>query len=107
MTDKPNSNDFSVNAKPRDYEVTIGITGSMRVTIQADSEDHAKRLAKEMADRLSEDMAEVDLDELDDVSVDYIRKTPPMYRVTRDGQKMQVSNLKPGDLPREPDERGF
>lgn len=107
MTDKPNSSDFSVNEKPRDYEVTIGVSGSMRVTIQADSEDHAEKLAEELADKLAEGVLDVEFDDLDDVSVDHIRKKPPMYRVTRDGQKMQVSRILSGDLPRDPDERGF
>ena len=107
MTDKPNSSDFSVNAKPREYKVTIGISGSMSVTIQADSEEHAERLAEDLADKLAEGVLDVELDDLGDVAVDDIRKTPPMYRVTRDGQKMQVSRLLSSDLPRDPDERGF
>jgi len=107
MTDTPNPADFSVKEKPNEYRATFEIRGSVEVTLNANSEDHAARLAEEFADNLASGIKEVELDEVADIAVSYVRKTPPMYRVTQDGKKMQVSRLSPGHLPREPDERGF
>lgn len=53
-----------------------------------------------------EDWAE--LDEVEQVDVGHVYQSPRMYRVTsEDGKKMQVSRLKAGMKPREPNERGF
>ena len=48
-----------------------------------------------------------DLDEVQEADVSYVTSEPTMYRVIRDGQAMQVSFLQEGDVPREPDHRGF
>lgn len=107
MIDQPNPAVFSVDERPREYRFTIQITGTMSVTVSADSEDEARLTAEDQADKIAEDTYEAELDEIDDVRVERVWKTKPMYRVTRDGRKMQVSRLEQGDLPREPDERGF
>lgn len=98
---------FSVNERPREYEVDIEISGTMTLTVMADSEEDAQRQADEIADKIADDQHDINLNEVDDLRVGDARKTRPMYRVTRDGAKMQVSRLEIGDLPRDPDERGF
>jgi len=107
MTDTPNPADFSTDEKPTEYNVTISVTGYVWVTINAENLEQAKDAAEKMADKMAEDVFEIDLDEVEDVRVDYVWQPPTMYRVTRDDQKMKVNILSPGDLPREPDERGF
>jgi len=95
---------FSVNERQKDYEVTFRVSGSIHLTIQADSVEDARAKANGMTE---DDEFGLELDEADDVSVGSVRKSAPMYRVTRDGAKMQVSRLDASDAPREPDERGF
>lgn len=107
MTDKPNPADFSVDERPREYDVVISIKGTMRTKIMAESLDEAKAMAEQFADDIAEDREPADIDDVDDVSVYFGRKIPPMFRVLRDGKPYKVSRLEPGDLPREPDERGF
>ena len=107
MTDQPNSADFSVNDRPREYEVRIRIEGEMRRTIKADSLEEAEAQAEKIADDIAEDRETAELDEVDDVEVSSCRRARPMFRVMRDGNAYQVSHLEPGDLPREPDDRGF
>lgn len=107
MTEQPNPADFSVNDKPREYEVRIRIEGEIRRTIKADSLEEAEAQAEKIADDIAEDRETAELDEVDDVNVEACRRVRPMFRVMRDGQALQVSHLKPGDLPREPDDRGF
>ncbi|TBZ81380.1 hypothetical protein [Rhizobium leguminosarum] len=104
MTDAPNKADFVVDERPGEYEATFSVRGTIRVTIKADSIAAAKMKADEMAD---DEEFGLELDEADDVSVNWVGKSVPMYLVTRDGQKMKVSRLQAGDLPRKPDERGF
>ncbi len=103
-TIKPDAANFSVNEKEGEFNAMFTVTGTVRMTIHAADLAEAKRKAREMAEG---ENFEVDLDEADSVTVDHVYKTPRMYRVTRDGGKMQVSRLEPGDLPRQPDERGF
>jgi hypothetical protein len=107
MNSKPNPADFSVFERPNEYRVTFRVAGEVTRTISADSEADAIRKAAEMADRIAEGEDDAELDEVFDVGRPDVRKTPPMFRVTRNGQAMQVSRLQAGDLPREPDERGF
>ena len=107
MTDQPNPADFSVNDKPREYEVRIRIEGEVRRTIKADSLEEAEAQAEKIADDIAEDREAAELDDVDDVEVASCRRASPMFRVMRDGKAYQVSHLKPGDLPREPDDRGF
>ena len=107
MTDTPNPADFSTDEKPTEYNVTISVTGYVWVTINAENLEQAKDAAEKMADKIAEDAGGIDLDEVEDAWVNCVWKPPAMYRVTRDDQKMKVNILSPGDLPREPDERGF
>ncbi|MDX0318735.1 hypothetical protein GOC38_13880 [Sinorhizobium meliloti] len=104
MTDLPNKADFIADERPGEYEATFSVRGTIRVTIKAGSLAEAR--AK--ADAMTEDEEfGLELDEADDVSVNWVGRPLPMFLVTRDGRKMKVSRLQPGDLPRQPDERGF
>lgn len=107
MTEQPNPADFSLNDKPREYEVRIRIEGEIRRTINADSLEEAEAQAEKIADDIAEDRETAELDEVDNVEVASCRRAQPMFRVMRDGNAYQVSHLAPGDLPREPDDRGF
>ena len=107
MTDQPNPDDFSVDEKPREYEIRIRVEGEIHRTIEADSQEQAEAMAGKIEDDIFEDKYGAEVDEIDDVRVVYCRRARPMFRVIRDGQKMQVSHLGAGDVPREPDERGF
>lgn len=107
MTDKPNPADFSVNDKPREYDVCIRVEGEIRRKVMADSKAEAEALAESLADDIAEDREVAELDEVDDIKVMSCRRATPLFRVTRDGRPYQVSRLSAGDLPREPDERGF
>lgn len=102
--EKPNPADFSKDEKPGEYELRFSVRGEIRMTINAESEAAARAQAEAM---LEDETFGTELDTADDVSVDSVRKSRAMYRVTRGGQKMQSSHLEAGDLPREPDERGF
>lgn len=107
MTDqgtKPNPADFSVNEKEGEFNIMFTVTGTVRTTIQAADLAEARQKAREMADA---DDFDLDLDEADSVDVSHVYKSARMFRVTREGGKVQTSHLQPGDLPREPDERGF
>lgn len=106
-TEKPNSADFSVDDRPREYRAHIRFEGEMVVRIMADSEDEAKQKAEDMADALVEGTEEIDPHEIEIADLKHVYRSRPMFRVIRDGQAMQVSHLAPGDVPREPDERGF
>lgn len=104
MSDLPNKADFIADERPGEYEATFSVRGTIRVTIKAASLEEAR--AK--ADAMTEDEEfGLELDEADDVSVNWVGRPLPMFLVTRDGKKMKVSRLQPGDLPRQPDERGF
>ncbi|RVG94267.1 hypothetical protein CN221_16385 [Sinorhizobium meliloti] len=104
MSDLPDKADFIADERPGEYEATFSVRGTIRVTIKAGSVEEAR--AK--ADAMTEDEEfGLELDEADDVSVNWVGRPLPMFLVTRDGKKMKVSRLQPGDLPRQPDERGF
>ena len=50
----------------------------------------------------------MELDEVIYATVNSVKKTPPMFRVTNtDGRKAKVTRLQPGMTPREPDKTGF
>lgn len=104
MSDKPNPDDFVKNERACEYTATFEVRGEVTVTIHADSEAEAKEKAEAMLD--SEDFG-LELDEVTQADVRRVRKSPPLYLVMKDGRPMQVSRLSPGDLPRQPDERGF
>lgn len=95
---------FIANERPGEYEVTFRVTGEISTTIKADSIDDARAKAKAMAE---DEEFGLELDSADDVRVGHVYKSWPMFLVTRDGKKMQVSHLKEGDLPRQPDERSY
>ena len=103
---KPNPADFSVREFPREYYVTLTIEGTMSVTIKADNMQEARDMAEAYADRIANGIDEADLDETDDASVSDVYKRAPIFRVLRNGNPSQVTHLRDGDLPREPDERG-
>jgi len=96
--------EFSVNERQDEYQVTFRVRGTIHLEIKASSLEEAKEKARSMCE---DENFGLELDEADEVDVDFVRKSPPMYRVTREGRKMQVSRLLSGDEPREPDERGF
>ncbi len=104
QTTQPNPADFSVDEKPGEYRVRFDVRGEVTMDIDASSEAEARAKAEAM---LEDEEFGLELDEARDVSIGYVRKRSPMYRVLREGKAMQVSRLEAGDLPREPDERGF
>ncbi|MCY1235571.1 hypothetical protein D9M68_150740 [compost metagenome] len=104
MADQPNKADFIADERPGEYEARFAVSGTVHVTIKAGSLEEARAKADAMAE---DEEFGLELDEADDVSVRWVGKSATMFLVTRDGQKMQVSRLEPGDLPRQPDERGF
>ncbi len=100
----PNPADFSVNTREGEFDVCVRFTGTMRFTVEAASKAGAEAEVQRMIDA---DEIEPGPNDLDQIDVDYVCARPTMYRVKRDGRPMQVSHLRPGDLPRDPDERGF
>lgn len=107
MTDTPNPEDFSYVDTPNEYRVTLTVTGEITLTIKAADPEQAQVQAKQQAEAMYEEPC-VELDTVEDVDIGLPRKAPRMYRVTdADGNKLQVSRLRAGMTPREPDERGF
>lgn len=104
MSNVPDKSLFSVNERPRQYEAKFEVRGVVFMTFQADSIEEARAMAEAVQ---GDEEFGLTIDEVESVDVQRVRKTPPMFRVIRDGKSMQVSMLAPGDLPREPDERGF
>ncbi|GEC40101.1 hypothetical protein [Sinorhizobium meliloti] len=104
MSDLPNKADFIADERPGEYEATFSVRGTIRVTIKAGSLEKARAKADAMT---QDEEFGLELDEADDVSVNWVGRPLPMFLVTRDGKKMKVSRLQPGDVPRQPDERGF
>ena len=95
---------FSIVEKPTEYRARFKVEGEIRMTIEASSIDDARAKAAAM---LSQGTFGEELDSVDNVAIDNVWKTAPMYRVLRDGKAYQVSHLNDGDVPREPGERGF
>lgn len=105
MTDQPDPSAFSVLEKPNEYKVRCKVSGEVTITVEADSVDAARAKVEAMAESHPE---EFEVYEPEEIEVEYAYKTPPMYRVTREGQSMQVSRLEAGDMPRDPDPKhGF
>lgn len=100
----PDAADFLKDDKPGEYVARFTVTGEVRVTIKAESLDDAETRAWAMAD--SDEFGH-DLDDITDVELDWVDRSPPMFLVTRDGRSMRVSHLHDGDLPRQPDSSGF
>lgn len=107
MTEQPNPADFSADDRRGEYEVRIYLEGYIKRTIKADSQEDAEAKAEALADDIAEDRETAELDEVDDIEVKSCRRPQPMFRVLRDGKAMQTTRLLAGDLPREPDARGF
>jgi hypothetical protein len=104
MTDKPDPSLFSVDLREGQYEAVFAVSGTVQHTIKATSLEDARAQAHAMIEEVSE--IAVGLHD-EDISLDRVRPKPPMYRITRGGQKISASFLLPGDLPRDPDESGF
>jgi hypothetical protein len=104
MTEQPNKADFIADERPGEYEATFEVRGTVRLTIKAASQDEAEAKAEAMTE---DEEFGLQLDEADEVAVNWVSRPLPMYLVTRDGRKMKVSRLQLGDVPRQPDERGF
>lgn len=107
MTEAPNPADFSAQTFDGEFFATIRCEGTMRVTIKAATKEEATAQAEALCDRIAEGLDDFEPDDVDEVEVRSVWPRPSMFRVTRAGQKMQVSRLQPGDMPREADERGF
>lgn len=103
----PNPADFSVNEKPNAYTITIRVKGTFTLYIKADSLEDAEAKAEKEVYRIAEEEEDCEIESIDDIRVEDVRKDPPMFRVLRDGKPCQVSYLKEGDLPREPIEHNF
>lgn len=106
MSDLPSPDAFSRNEKPREYTAHIDVRGTISVSLNAESLEDAKRQAEAEIERIRND-GFVDVDEVEEAEIRRVEKDRPMFLVTREGRKMQVSRLEPGDQPRAPDERGF
>lgn len=102
----PNPADFSRNDKPGEYTAEIEVRGRVSISIKAESQEDAQRQAEAELERMESERY-VEIDDIDDLDLRRVAKDRPMYRVTRDGKSMQVSHLDAGDVPRDPDERGF
>jgi hypothetical protein len=102
--DRPDASAFLKDEKPGEYDVTFRMEGTVYRTVKAESLEAAQREAERLLD--DEDFG-LELDQVDKGRVSHLTKTRPMYLVTRNGRKSQVSRLEPGDEPRQPDERGF
>lgn len=98
----PNPADFSINDKPGEYTATIEVRGKISISIKAASQEDAQRQAKAELERIEKE-GYVEIDDIEETDLQCVTKDRPMYRVTREGKPMQVSHLRPGDLPREPD----
>ena len=97
---------FKVNRREGEFDVRFRVEGEVSRTIKAASLSEAKIKAQEMVeDEDGDDLLE--LDEIHDARVDWVSQKPDMYLVARGGRKMQVSHIQEGDLPRDPDERGW
>lgn len=98
---------FSRNDKPGEYTAEISVRGIISISLKADSPEDAKRQAEAELERIEND-GYAEIDNIGEIDLRRLTKDKPMYRVMRDGQRMQVSHLEAGDTPREPDpERGF
>ena len=102
MTNIPDAALFSVNEKPREYTARVSVRGSITINIEADSKADAEAKARAEVDKMW-DEGYVEVDDIDDMDISYLVKDRPLFRVTREGKPMQVSDLQAGDLPRDPD----
>lgn len=103
----PNPDDFRRNEKANEYEVRFAVRGEITETLTAASPEEAREKARQREREILDETFGRVLDAFQDVRVAGVYKSRPMFLVLRDGQPMQTTHLHPGDLPREPDERGF
>ena len=107
MTDKAlDPAAFSKVEFPGVYLVEIEVRGYITVEVTAESKEAAREQAGEIVDGWEDD-GYPDIDQVWHTSVWETYQKPGLYRILRDGKPFQVSRLTPGDLPREPNERGF
>jgi hypothetical protein len=106
MSEAMDHTDFAQNMREGEYTALINVSGTISISIKAESQEDAQRQAMAEVERIEKERY-AELDQIDDIELGHVRKDRPMFLVTRDGRAMQVSHLAPGDLPREPDERGF
>jgi len=95
---------FLKNERPGEFEALFSVRGEIRMTIKAESLDDAKAKAAAM---LEDENFGTEIDGVDDIEIERVWKSPTMYLVNRAGEVMQTSHLQDGDIPREPNERGF
>lgn len=102
----PKPEDFMVYKREGEFDISFSIRGTISRTIKATSREEAKSIAEAMAyDDDSDELLE--LDDISDVRVDFVSQKRPLFLVLRDGHPMRVSHLEEGDMPRQPDSRGF
>lgn len=108
MTDiMPDASNFSRNDKPGEYTAEVTVSGKISISIKAESQEDAQRQAEVEVERMEKE-GFVEIDDIDEIDLRRVTKDRSMYRVTREGKRMQVSHLQAGDLPRDPDpEYGF
>lgn len=95
---------FRVNKREGIYYAEFHVRGTIKVEIEASTEEEADEKAEAMMD--GDDFG-LELDDCEDIVLRDLSPARPMYLVTRKGETMQVSHLQEGDEPREPDENGF
>ncbi len=107
MNGMPNPDDFSIDEREGEYRIIINVSGEIHLTVEASSHIEAEKLARKRVEEIKCEEEFCELDEVTDAETQRVYKTKPMYRVYRDGAKMQVSRLEAGMTPREPDVNGF
>ena len=107
MTKNPDPTKFSVNDKPREYEATLHVKGTVTFYLKADSQEDADAQAAAIVRKIENGEEPAELDDGADVEAIECTRSRPLFRVMREGTAMQVSRLELGDMPREPDCRGF
>jgi hypothetical protein len=60
-----------------------------------------------VCDRIAKGDYELISSEADECAIDSLRAEPPLYLVSRGDRNIRTTHILPGDLPRQPDERGF
>ena len=94
-----NKHRFLFEDFPGEFIITFDVHGTVDKTITADSLDHAKKMAEDMAD--DESSTELlELDEADSIEINSVRPRPTMYLANRSGAVIQTSRVWPEDEPR-------
>jgi len=95
----PNPADFLYDDQEGKYEAVVSVTGRDRLSLLAPNLEAARGLVQDAIERDGLDLTPPQITEIDIVDV---RPKPRVYLVMRDGERMRVSHLQPGDTPREP-----